>query len=93
MLLVAIGGVGNVVGPLEAFEELADLVRRSLAVVIKADEEVPRAVADAGHERRVLAEVLREVDGSDVPVASASAEMTAKVSSGEESLTRMISYS
>ena len=68
MLLMAIGGVDNVIARFDFFEELADLVRRSLAVVIKADEDIPAAVPDAAHERRMLAEVLCKVDGSDVSV-------------------------
>ena len=69
MLLVLIRGHGDVaVVLLEAREELADLVCRSLAVVIKADDKVPRAVAYARHERCVLAEVLCKVDGGDASV-------------------------
>ena len=47
MLLMVIGGVDDVIARFDFFEELADLVRRSLAVVIKADEDIPAAVPNA----------------------------------------------
>ena len=68
MLLVVIRSVDDVIACIDLLKELADLVRRGLAVVIKADEDIPAAVPDAAHQCRMLAEVLREVDGSDVSV-------------------------
>ena len=68
MLLVVIRSVDDVIARFDFFEELADLVRRGLAVVIKADEDIAAAVPDAAHQCRVLAEVLCKVDGGDVPV-------------------------
>ena len=68
MLLVVIRSVDDVIARFNLLKELAGFVRGGLAVVIKADKDIPAAVPDAAHERRVLAEVLCKVDGGDVPV-------------------------
>ena len=67
-VLVLIGGINHVIALFNFLQQLAHLVGRSLAVIVKANNDVALAVAHAAHQSCVLAEVLGKVNGGDVAV-------------------------
>ena len=65
VLLVGILGVDHVVALFELADKLSGLVAGGLSVVVETHHDLPRAVAKARHDGRVLAEVFGKVHGGD----------------------------
>ena len=68
LTLRVIAGVDDVIALVNFCQQLADLVRRGLAVVVEADNDVSAALVKARHQRRMLAEVFRQIDAHDMAV-------------------------
>ncbi len=62
MLLVTVFCINDVRSFLNRRKKTADLVRRSLSVIVKTDNPLALRCADAGHQRRVLPEVSRKAE-------------------------------
>ena len=68
LLFVVIAGVDDVAPLVELLQQPVDLIGRGLAVVVQADDDIAAALVEARHQRRMLAEIARQVDALDMRV-------------------------